>query len=232
MRSFILTEPVPYREGLAVMEHLVDLRAQGVIPDVLLVLEHAPVITIGRARGASANVLRADRWDVVEVSRGGDVTVHLPGQLVAYPILALPPEKRDLIQHMRNLEQAIIALLADLGIEAGRDPRNTGVWIPHVGSEPRKVAAVGIACRRWVTWHGLSLNIDIDLERVNDVRPCGFAADSVTHLRHHMHSPPTLSDISEVLPQYIAHECGVPLEGPAMHCTTVHDVVAELTNQR
>lgn len=232
MRSFILTELVPYRDGLAVMEQLVDLRAQGVIPDVLLVLEHAPVITIGRAKGASANVLRADRWDVVEVSRGGDVTVHLPGQLVAYPILALPPEKRDLIQHMRNLEQAIMALLADLGIEAGRDPRNTGVWIPHAGSEPRKVAAVGIACRRWVTWHGLSLNIDIDLERVNDLRPCGFAADSVTHLRHHMQSPPALLDISEVFPEYIARECGVPLAGPAMHCMTVHDVVAELTNQR
>jgi lipoyl(octanoyl) transferase len=206
----------PYPESLALMERLVEARHQGDIPDVILLLEHPPVITVGRARGADEHVRDAGPVPVVPVSRGGDVTLHGPGQLVAYPIVALPTGRRDLIRHLRALEQAVLDLLDDLGMPGTRDPRNTGVWLPHPDGPPRKVCAVGIACRRWVTWHGLALNLHIDVAGFARIHPCGFGPDTVTRLADHLPDCPRVHDLAPHLAPYLARTLKLALEGPVM----------------
>ncbi len=172
---------VPYTEAHALQRALVDQRAAGEVGDLLLVCEHDPVYTVGRRRGAEANLLAVGDVPVVEVERGGDVTFHGPGQVVAYPILQLEGAGRDLHAHLHRLEDVMIAACAAAGVEGLRDPRNTGCWA-RVGPLVRKVGSVGIACRRWVTWHGLALNVDTDLAWFGRVNPCGFEASVMTTL--------------------------------------------------
>lgn len=113
------------------------------------------------------------------------MTWHGPGQVVVYPVLGLPRHAQDLHGVMRGLEQVVIDVLAELGVAAGRDARNTGVWI-----EGQKVAAIGIACRKWVTWHGLALNVTPDLGVYRRILPCGLPQDTVTRLADHVQAPP------------------------------------------
>ena len=140
---------VPYAEAHARQKELLAARIAGDGPDTLLLCEHDPVYTLGRSRGASANVLQAGDVPVVNVERGGDVTFHGPGQLVGYPICGLPEHRHDLHAWLHGLEEVCVRTLGEWGIAGGPDARNTGVWV-----EGRKIAAIGIACRRWVTWHG------------------------------------------------------------------------------
>src|SRR5262249_1416427 len=126
---------------------LVPPRRGGAAPDTLILVEHPHVIPLGRARAAQSNVIAAGDVPVVEIERGGDATYHGPGQLVAYPILALGEGERDLHRFLRNLEEGIIGTLAALGIDGARKPGATGVWVGE-----RKVASIGISCRRWVTF--------------------------------------------------------------------------------
>lgn len=162
---------IAYTDAWALQKELVERRANGDIGDTAIVCEHDPVYTVGRRRGAMANVLAAGDVPVVEVERGGDVTWHGPGQIVVYPIMLLEGEKRDLHAHMHRLEGLMIDVCGDFGIAAGRDPRNTGAWVGG-----RKIGSVGIACRRWVTWHGLALNVEPDLSYFEQINPCGFEA--------------------------------------------------------
>jgi len=127
-------------------------------------------------------VLAPDSIPVFDVERGGDVTWHGPGQLVAYPIVRLTGKRQDLRLHLRSLEEAVIGLLGDWGLAGQRDDRNTGVWLPVDQGTPLKVCSIGIACRRWVTWHGLALNVTTDLTRFATIRPCGFDAGIMTRL--------------------------------------------------
>ncbi|MFZ5476649.1 MAG: lipoyl(octanoyl) transferase LipB [Myxococcota bacterium] len=166
---------VPYAEAHALQQDLVRRRADGEIDDVVVVCEHDPVYTVGRRRDAGANVLAPGDVPVVEVERGGDVTWHGPGQLVVYPILKLA--EPDLHAHMHRLEQLMIDTCADFGLGAGRDARNTGAWVGG-----RKIGSVGIACRRWVTWHGLALNVSSDLAFFRRINPCGFDAAIMTSM--------------------------------------------------
>jgi lipoyl(octanoyl) transferase len=175
----------PYAAAHALQRAWTEARAADRVDDLLLLLEHPPTITVGRAKGAAGNVLAADGVPVIEVERGGDVTWHGPGQLVAYPIVQLTGARMDLHLHLRTLEDAVIALLDRHGLAPQRDARNTGVWLPEPDGPPRKVCSVGIACRRWVTWHGLALNVDIDLTDFARIRPCGFEAAVMTSLRSH-----------------------------------------------
>jgi lipoyl(octanoyl) transferase len=139
---------------------LVGARQRGEVPDTLLLVEHPHVFTLGRAQKAKANLLATGDVPVVEIERGGDVTYHGPGQLVAYPILQLGEGERDLHKFLRGLEEAMIRALADVGVAgAGRRAGATGVWL----AEARKIASIGIACRKWVTFHGLALNVATDL---------------------------------------------------------------------
>jgi len=147
--------------------------------DALMLVEHPHVITVGRRQGALANLLRPGDVEVVEVERGGDVTYHGPGQVVAYPILLLREGERDLHRFLRNLEEGMIRALARFEIEAGREPGKTGVW---VAGGARKIASIGIACRKWVTFHGLALNVSTDLAYFARIQPCGFDARVMTSM--------------------------------------------------
>ncbi len=166
-----------YRSAYAEQLAIVARRQRGEGRDVLLLVEHPHVITVGRSRGSLENVVDAGEVEVVPVERGGNVTFHGPGQLVAYPILALEEGERDLNLVLRRLEEAVIRTVARYGVEAGRERGKTGVWI-----DGRKLASIGIAIRKWVTFHGLALNVTTDLEQFRRINPCGFPAGVMTSL--------------------------------------------------
>lgn len=166
-----------YEEALERQRELVKLRQREACADLIVVVEHPHVITLGRRREALDNVVAAAGVPVVEIERGGDVTYHGPGQLVLYPIVHLQDEERDLHLFLRNLEEGIIKTLARYGLEAGREEGKTGVWMAG-----RKLASMGIACRKWVTFHGLALNVNTDLSYFQRINPCGFASSVMTSL--------------------------------------------------
>lgn len=180
-------------------EVLVEAVGRNALPNVILLLEHCATITVGRAQDAVANVVNRGDIPVVPIKRGGDVTLHGPGQLVAYPIIALPEGRRDLLAHMNALEQACIAVCATLGLNALRDERNTGAWLTMPSGRNHKVGSIGIACRHWVTWHGLALNIDIDLALFDRINPCGFQTNVMTRLVDHAQNVPTLAELTSTL---------------------------------
>lgn len=184
----------PYSASYARMNALVEARIAGDAPDTLLLVEHEPVFTLGRRKGAAANVLDPGDAPVVQVERGGDVTWHGPGQLTAYPIVALPPDRQDLHRFMHELEEAMIRTCVDFGLAAGRDPRNTGVW-----ANGRKLASIGVACRRWVTWHGLALNVDPDLSWFARINPCGMDADIMTSMARELGFSPDFEAVKGAL---------------------------------
>lgn len=168
---------VPYREALAWQRALAQARIAGRLEhDVLLLLEHPAVVTMGRT-ARPAHVLRPEGVDVVEVERGGDVTFHGPGQLVGYPIIDLSGHRRDLHWYLRALEQALLAALAELGIPGERQPGYTGVW-----ARGRKIASIGVHVRQWVTWHGFALNVTTDLAAFERIVPCGIPGVVMTSL--------------------------------------------------
>jgi lipoyl(octanoyl) transferase len=163
-----------YGQALQLQQQLVANRKQGAIPDQLLLLEHPHTITLGRNGNmtnllANEEVLRRSGIAFHPTDRGGDITYHGPGQLVGYPILDLREWKRDVGAYVRGIEQAIIDVLSDFGIQAGRIPKLTGVWV--VG---KKVAAIGVHISRWVTSHGFALNIATDLSYFQYIVPCGL----------------------------------------------------------
>ncbi|HJS43688.1 MAG TPA: lipoyl(octanoyl) transferase LipB [Gemmatimonadales bacterium] len=160
---------VPYEQALEWQRRLADDRIGGRLShDVLLLVEHPPVVTLGR-NSKAAHLLRPSGIDVFEVERGGDVTFHGPGQLVGYPILDLNGYTRDLHWYLRTLEQALIDGLGLLGIPADRNPGYTGVW-----TRAKKIASIGIHVKQWVTWHGFALNITTDLVEFQRIVPCGI----------------------------------------------------------
>ena len=151
---------VAYGEALELQQSLVDQRRQGHIPDVLLLLEHPHVITLGVRRGSRSNLvatpemLAARGVELYETGRGGDITYHGPGQLVGYPILDLKPDRCDVHRYVRDLEEVLIRVAADFGVPATRVPGLTGVW-----SRRDKLAAIGVRISRWITSHGFALNV-------------------------------------------------------------------------
>lgn len=188
---------VGYRDAHALQQRLVERRTAGEIPDTLLLLEHDPVVTMGRsAKGEhvlfSAGSLRARGVDLVETERGGDVTYHGPGQLVAYPIFDLAPDRQDVRRYVRDLVRVMALLCADHGLGAGPRDDLIGAWVdlasPHQwpGQErnlaPAKVGAVGVKISRWVTMHGFALNASTSLADFGLIVPCGITQHPVTSL--------------------------------------------------
>lgn len=182
---------VPYRAGLAWQRVLARARISGELDhDLVLLLEHAPVVTLGRGADdshvtASAATLRDAGVDRVDIERGGDVTYHGPGQLVGYPIFDLHGFRKDLHWYLRRLEDVLILALAELGIEAFRVPDYTGVWVgdaaaaadpvARAAGEARKIASIGVHVSRWVTWHGFALNLTVEaVEGFRWIVPCGI----------------------------------------------------------
>jgi lipoyl(octanoyl) transferase len=175
---------VDYQAALDLQKDLVEQRKQGLIPDQLLLLEHPHVITLGaRNHSSRANVLETPESlaqqgvALFESGRGGDVTYHGPGQLVGYPILDLPKDRRDVHRYVRDLEEVLIQSVSDFGVAATRIPGLTGIW---VGDE--KLAAIGVRVSRWVTSHGFALNVSTDLSRFGLIVPCGITGKGVTSL--------------------------------------------------
>ena len=159
----------------------------------LLLLEHdPPVITVSRRPGARAHLVASDSAltragvEVSETDRGGDITYHGPGQLVAYPIIDLNRLGLGLHAYMRMLEEIAIGVCARFGVEAGRDPGATGVWVGAGAGAGAKICAMGIRVRRWVTLHGLALNVTTDLSHFDLIVPCGLAGRSVTSLEREL----------------------------------------------
>lgn len=175
-----------YEAVHARMLALVDARLADAIPDTVLLGEHPPVITCGRKTNPG-NILNPQGIPVVAIERGGDVTWHGPGQLVIYPILKLEGSQRDLHAYLRGLEQLIIEMLADCGVVGFRHElpgqNTTGVWVTDLTTgSPRKIASIGVAVKRWVTYHGISLNVTNDLAVYQAINPCGFGAEVMTNL--------------------------------------------------
>ena len=190
-----------YTAALEQQETLVARRIAGEAGDTLVFTEHDPVFTVGVRRGAEANLL----WDaaelqrrgiaVVTTSRGGDITYHGPGQIVGYPIISLAPRK-DLHAYLRFLEQVLINTVGTFGLAAGRNPGKTGIWLG-----PRKIAAIGVAVKRWTTFHGFALNVNTDLTPFTGIIPCGITAaeGTVTSLHLELGRELDLAEVKRVL---------------------------------
>ena len=170
-----------YRTVYELMKRLLDQRVNNEIEDQLLLVEHSPVYTLGRARNAEQNLL-TDQVPTERIERGGDVTFHGPGQLTGYPIVQLPVH--DIHAYLRFLEEFWIEELAEHNIIANRDERNTGVWV-----NGRKMVAIGVAMRRWVCWHGFACNLTVDLHYFQQINPCGMSSDLVTRWADHQPAP-------------------------------------------
>jgi lipoyl(octanoyl) transferase len=188
---------VPYQDALALQRALVEDRREGRVGDVLLLVEHPHVITLGTRRDlARSNVLAAPARlaelgvELCDTGRGGDVTYHGPGQLVAYPILDLKPDRADVYNYVRNLEQVMIAVTRTFGVEAGRIEGLTGAWVG--GS---KIGAIGVRISRWISSHGFAYNVNTDLEYFNLIVPCGIKDHGVTSLARELGRPVDWADV-------------------------------------
>jgi lipoate-protein ligase B len=171
---------------------LVARRADNRVGDLLLLTEHDPVVTLGRK--SPPDDAAGVKVPIVRVERGGESTFHGPGQIVGYPILLLPEDRRDLHRYLRDLEEVVIRAIGDLGVEGRRRSGLTGVWIGDL-----KVCSVGVAVRRWVTWHGFALNVDMDLEWFRTFQPCGLDPSVMTRLADHVAGPIETLEVADRL---------------------------------
>ena len=186
-----------YLTVVQLQERLVELKQRESSADILLFVEHPHVYTLGRG-GDEANVLSAQDVPVHRTSRGGDVTYHGPGQLVVYPIVDLRSKlRKDVHRYVRNLELSAIRTLADFGIATTRRPPYTGIWIGD-----RKIAAIGVAVRRCITYHGLALNVNTDLSYFQRIIPCGLTWAEVTSIQKEMGLEQSVGDVRE---QFLHH---------------------------
>jgi lipoyl(octanoyl) transferase len=192
---------IGYQEALVLQRELVEERRANRIPDLLLLLQHPPVITLGvRSEVARANVVATRERlaelgiEVHETGRGGDVTYHGPGQIVGYPILDLRPDRCDVHKYVRDLEEVMIRTCADYGISAGRIAGLTGTW---VGAE--KIGAIGIRISRWITSHGFAFNVRTELDHFKLIVPCGISDRGVTSLERVTGRTIALDDVEDAL---------------------------------
>jgi lipoyl(octanoyl) transferase len=201
---------MPYEAAWAEQRRLHEARVSDAVPDTVLLLEHLSVYTAGR---------RTEVWErprdgtpVLDVDRGGKITWHGPGQLVGYPILALP-EPVDVVAYVRRLEAALIGACADLGLAAGRVAGRSGVWVPADDRGPdRKVAAIGVRVSRRVTMHGFALNCDPDLTAFDRIVPCGIRDAGVTSLTGELGRQVGVAEAIEAIEPRLRSALAVPAE--------------------
>src|SRR3982075_1562900 len=189
-----------YAEAWALQKRVVAARKGGAIEDVLLFCEHPHVITLGRSGKrenllASEHVLRQKGVEFHASDRGGDITYHGPGQIVAYPILNLGAIRRDVVWYVRMLEEAMIRATAEFGITAERVAGKTGIWV-RAGSTEEKLAAIGVRISRWVTSHGFAYNVSTDLRNFDLIVPCGIADKRATSLEKLLDRSVKMEDVS------------------------------------
>jgi len=190
---------VTYENGMRLQQKLVELRQGNAIPDQLLLLEHPPVITLGRGGDvrnllAPAATLDAERVRFFETTRGGDITYHGPGQLVGYPIIHLGEGNRDVRKYVTKLEEVLIHTVAEFGIAAERADGKRGIW---VGND--KIAAIGVRIARWVTSHGFALNVSTNLDHFRLITPCGLHGTGVTSISHLVGRDVALDEVREIV---------------------------------
>jgi lipoyl(octanoyl) transferase len=189
---------IGYDEAYHLQRSLWRQRALGEIPDQLLLLEHSPVITLGR-NARSEHLLHTSAKleslgvQVREADRGGDVTYHGPGQLIGYPIINLQPERMDVLRYLRDLEEVLIEVCEHYGFYAGRREGQTGVWV-----EDRKIASIGVKISRWVTYHGFALNVSTDLSAFDLIVPCGISGVKMTSIQEVTGRAPELEEVAQV----------------------------------
>jgi lipoyl(octanoyl) transferase len=188
---------IPYSRALELQMNICNSKKHGFLPDVLLLLEHPPVITLGRNANrqnllVAEEFLKARGVELWDVDRGGDITFHGPGQLVGYPILSLEGEERDVRKYMQNLEESLIRLLARYGICGERNADYTGVW-----TGAKKIAAMGVHLSRWITRHGFAFNVATDLSFYDLIVPCGIKGKGVTSMRQLLEFAPELREVAD-----------------------------------
>lgn len=211
---------VPYPLGLQIQEALLQARQAETIPDVVLFLEHEPVVTIG-SRGRQDHLLLSHEdlarrgIALYQASRGGDLTYHGPGQLVMYPILRLGTEEADAHGYLHNLEEIAIRTAASFAVNAYRRDGMNGAW-----TDAGKIAAIGFRLKRWVTCHGMSFNISGPLDGFQTIVPCGLVGERVASLQTHLGPQcPVLADVRTAMAGAFSEVCGRPL---AMHRVEDH----------
>jgi lipoyl(octanoyl) transferase len=196
----------PYGEILEMQRAMAAERIAGARPDTLLLVEHDPVVTLGRSTKRehlllSEKALAARGVELFEIERGGDVTFHGPGQLVGYPIFDLQQHRQDLHWYLRQVEQSLIDALAGYGIAGGRVEKYTGVWvnvIPRFAQDDkRKIASIGVHARSWVTWHGFALNVSTDLSYFDMIVPCGIPQVTMTSIAKELDRTVSLEEVAE-----------------------------------
>ncbi len=226
---------VEYEDGLQLMKLFAEARRQELCGDVLLLLEHPPVLTLGRAAKrfnivASDDRLASEGVEVFETDRGGDVTYHGPGQPVGHPILLLPPHRHDVRRYVRDVEQCIIRTLAEYGLSSGTIPKWPGVWLGEEDSpDARKIGAIGVHLARWLTTHGFALNVNTHLPHFNLIVPCGIREAGVTSLQRELgHSVP-MAEVEERVARHFGDVFELPLVQPPPLSRTV--CVAALRGQ-
>ena len=197
------------RNRLALVLEGGDQSVEPVTPNYLIFCEHPHVYTMGKS-GKPEHLLLdeaglKDKHAVYyAINRGGDITYHGPGQLVCYPILDLDNFFTDIHLYLRTLEEAVILTLADYGLIAGRYPGYTGVWFDADNDKARKICAMGVRCSRWVTMHGLAMNINTDLDYFKNIVPCGIEDKAVTSMQQEMGRHVNLKEVQEILTKHIS----------------------------
>jgi lipoyl(octanoyl) transferase len=185
---------VPYREALALQRDVAGAVSRGTIPDTVLLLEHPPVITLGRrAEAGELHVPEGAPVEICETDRGGKSTYHAPGQLVCYPILDLTRHGQDVQKYCRDLEEALIATISTFELEAERIEGLTGIWL---NSPPRKIASIGVHISKWITTHGYALNVDLDPAPFTEwITACGLEDAAFTTMATELGRPLTVDDV-------------------------------------
>lgn len=205
-------ESTDYDIVYAQQKRLVQQRMDGVILDTVLMGEHGPVLTLGRGTDA-ANIFPST-IPQVPIERGGDVTYHGPGQLVVYPIIKLQGQMKGLHRYLRLLEHIIVSTLAEFDIEAytrhnpddGEDTLSyTGVWVDDAEGVPKKIASIGVAVKRWVTYHGFALNVNTNLSAYQVINPCGFSAEVMTSMAVLLGGPVNMIDVKQAVKKATHH---------------------------
>jgi lipoyl(octanoyl) transferase len=204
---------VPYGEALALQRAMVEERRAERIPDLLLLLQHPPVITLGvKGDGGRSHIVATSARlaelgiDVAETGRGGDVTYHGPGQIVGYPIVDLKPDRCDVHRYVRDLEEVMIRVCADYGVAADRIKGLTGAWVDDGKSGSAKIGAIGVRISRWITSHGFAFNVNTDLRQFQLIVPCGIGDRGVTSLDQATGRELAVSDVED---RVVAHFAAV-----------------------
>jgi len=190
---------ITYENAMNLQQTLVDMRQKELVADQLLLLEHPPVITLGRGGDAanllaSSEALRRARVRFYETTRGGDITYHGPGQLVGYPIVHLGEGRRDIRRYVTAIEEVLIQTVAEYGIDAERIEGRRGIWVGH-----EKIAAIGVRIARWVTSHGFALNVNTNLEHFRLITPCGLHGTGVTSISRLAGRAVPLGEVREIV---------------------------------